>query len=91
MRSCVPARPVRLDCTALHFLPSSAWRCSLWLIAASLPNLHARTPALSSLCRAAERKQVGTANMLLSVANFDEALKVPQVGTAVLCCGRAVL
>lgn len=38
---------------------------------------------------AAERKLVGTANMLLSVANFNEALRVPQVspwpaGAAVL-------
>ncbi len=33
------------------------------------------------MCRwcAAERKAVGTANMLLSVANFNEALRVPQV------------
>jgi hypothetical protein len=29
--------------------------------------------------------------MLLSVANFDEALKVPQVGAAVLRCGYSVL
>jgi len=34
---------------------------------------------------AAERKQVGTANMLLSVANFNEALRVPQVGAWVGC------
>ena len=38
-------------------------------------------------CTAAERKPVGTANMLLSVANFNEALRVPQVHA--LAAGRA--
>ena len=31
------------------------------------------------LCPAEERKPVGIANMLLSVANFNEALRVPQM------------
>ena len=39
-----------------------------------------RVPALPLPSPAAERKPVGYANCMLSVANFNEALRVPQVG-----------
>lgn len=56
-----------------------------------LGELHAKHHSFPSrqfpnipLYLAAERKPVGTANCNLSVANFNEALRVPQVGPRLL-------